>query len=91
MAPTTIKTTRVLITEAMTRFIPIDSKKLQKGVIKKASRIPKSNGIKKGAPKCKMANINMIKKSIVLIFFSLCIVFVYFKAPFIFVPFHSKI
>jgi hypothetical protein len=64
MAPTTIKTTRVLITEEMIRFIPIDSKKLQKGVIKKASSIPKSKGTRKGPPKCKMAKTNIIKKSI---------------------------
>ena len=71
MAPTMIKTTRVLITEAMMRFNPIDSKKLQKGVIKKASSIPKSKGTKKGPPKYKMAKTNMIKKSIVFIFASL--------------------
>jgi hypothetical protein len=64
MAPTTIKTTRVLITEEMIRFIPIDSKKLQKGVIKKASSIPKRKGTRKGPPKCKMAKTNMMKKSI---------------------------
>lgn len=64
----------MLIIEANMRFIPNDSKKSQKGVIKKANNIPKKNGIKKGAPKSRMAKTNMVRNSIWLIFVSLCIV-----------------
>ena len=81
MAPTTIKTIKVLMMEENMRFIPIDSKKLQKGVIKKANKIPKVNGTKKGAPKYKMAKTNRIKISILLIFVILCMRPINFYPP----------
>ena len=56
------------------RLILIDSKKSQKGVMSKANNMPKINGIKKGAPKCRMAKTNMIKNSIVLSFVNLYMV-----------------
>ena len=72
MATMTIKSTTVLITEAILRVIPFDSKKLEKGIINEANKIPKRNGFKKGAPKYKIAKANTTKNSILLIFERRC-------------------
>jgi hypothetical protein len=69
--------TTVLITEAIIRLMPMDSRKLQKGNIREAKRTPNISGMRKGAPKYKATTLSTANKRILLIFVSLSIQYLF--------------